>query len=84
MVMGPHPFDDDGQRRIHRLESQLELDSDRRRRLILLAGGALALIAFGALAMLGLPGSGVVLVPIGMGMILGGGIPMLLDQLSRL
>jgi hypothetical protein len=46
----------------------------------LLVGGVLALVAFAVLAIEGLPGTGVILVPIGLGMILGGGIELLLNH----
>ena len=43
-------------------------------------GGWLVLAVFGVLAAMGLPGSGLVLVPIGIGMILGSGIQLLVDR----
>jgi len=44
-------------------------------------GGWVVLAAFGILALVGLPGTGVVLVPVGMFMILGSGIQLLLDRM---
>ena len=44
-------------------------------------GGWVVLAAFGILALVGLPGRGVVLVPVGMFMILGSGIQLLLDRM---
>ena len=43
-------------------------------------GGWLVLAIFGVLATMGLPGNGLVLVPIGIGMILGSGIQLLVDR----
>jgi hypothetical protein len=43
-------------------------------------GGWLSLAAFAILAVKGLPGAGVILVPIGLGMIIGSGIQLLLDR----
>ncbi len=47
---------------------------------IVFIGGWLVLAAFGVLAVMGLPGSGLVLVPIGLGMILGSAIELLVDR----
>jgi len=44
-------------------------------------GGWVVLAAFGILALVGLPGTGVVLVPVGMFMILGSGIQLVLDRM---
>jgi|GraSoiStandDraft_28_1057319.scaffolds.fasta_scaffold1032064_1 type IV secretory pathway TrbF-like protein len=73
----PNPFDDDAQR-TERLGQNL--DDSRRWRLVFF-GGWLVLGVFGLLVLLGYPGSGVVLVPIGVGMIIGGGIQLVLDRL---
>jgi predicted phage tail protein len=43
--------------------------------------GWLLLVAFGVLWVVGWPGAGVILVPLGMGMILGGGIQLLLNRI---
>ena len=73
----PNPFDDDAQR-TQRLGQHL--DDSRRWRLVFVLGW-LVLGVFGLLALLGYPGAGVVLVPIGVGMIVGGGIQLVLDRL---
>ena len=73
----PNPFDDDAQR-TERLEQQLE--TSRRWRLVFFVGW-LVLGVFGLLALLGYPGVGLVLVPIGAGMVIGGGIQLVLDRL---
>ena len=73
----PNPFDDDAQRS-QRVEQHL--DDSRRWRLVFF-GGWLVLGIFGLLALLGYPGAGLVLVPIGAGMILGGAVQMFLDRL---
>jgi hypothetical protein len=49
---------------------------------IIFIGGCLALLLFGILAIFGLPWSGVVLVPIGLGMILGSGIELFLGRIG--
>ena len=67
----PNPFDDDAQR-TQRLEAHTDVSS--RRGLLVFIGGWIVLVAFGLLALMGLPGTGVVLVPIGLIMILGSGI----------
>jgi hypothetical protein len=64
----PNPFDDDAQR-MSRLESHVATSS--RRRKWVLIGGVVVLAAWGALAVAGLPGTGLALVPIGAFMILG-------------
>jgi hypothetical protein len=43
-------------------------------------GGWLVLALFGVLAFLGLPGSGLLLVPIGLGMIIGGGLQLVIER----
>ena len=47
---------------------------------LVFVGGWLVLAVFGVLTAMGLPGSGLVLVPIGIGMILGSGIQLLVDR----
>jgi hypothetical protein len=47
---------------------------------VVFVGGWLVLALFGVLAMMGLPGSGLVLVQIGIGMIIGSGIQLLVDR----
>jgi hypothetical protein len=64
----PNPFDDDAQR-LSRLEAQL--DTSKRRRRWVLVAGVITLIVWAVLAKVGLPGTGLVLVPIGILMILG-------------
>ena len=44
------------------------------------AGGWLVLAAFGICLLIGLPGTGVILVPVGIFMIIGSGIQLLLDR----
>src|SRR5260370_33771528 len=73
-------------------DNPLDQESDRTRRLeardfgpsrkwVLIFGiGVVVLVAWGVLAVLGLPGAGVVLDPIGLGVVLGGGHPMLLAR----
>ena len=75
----PNAYDDDERRR-QRLEARM--DTPSRRSVIVFAGGLLALIVFGVLAFAGLPGSGVVLVPIGLGMMLGAGIELAVGRLG--
>jgi hypothetical protein len=74
----PNPYDDEAQKAA-RLEAQPE--ESPRRSLILVVGGALALAAFGVLILMGLPGAGLILVPIGIGLIIGGGIPFVINHL---
>ena len=74
-----NPLDTDDYR-VRRLDAR---DFGRSRRWVIVAcGGAGVLIVFGCLAALGLPGTGLVLVPVGLGMLLGGGIQLLLDRIS--
>ena len=47
---------------------------------VVFVGGWLVLPLFGILAVLGFPGAGLVLVPIGVGMIIGSGIQLLVDR----
>jgi hypothetical protein len=75
----PNPYDDEAQR-AKRLEAQSE--ESPLRSWTLFIGGWVALVAFGVLMLVGLPGAGLILVPIGIGLILGGGIPLFLDRLS--
>ena len=74
----PNPFDDDAQRQ-SRMEANLPTSS--RRAAAILATGCVALIAFAVLVPLGYPGAGIALVPVGMLLILGGGIELLLSRL---
>ena len=73
------PYDDDAER-----SSCVEagMGDGLRRSAIIVSGGCLALLLFGILAMFGLPGSGLILVPIGLGMILGGGIELVLGRIG--
>ena len=75
----PNPYDDDAQRAA-RLEAQPE--DTPLRSWSLFIGGWVAIAAFGVLALMGFPGSGLVLVPIGMGFIIGGGIPLFINRIS--
>ncbi len=64
----PNPFDDDAQR-LSRLEAQIDTSKWRRR--WVLVAGAITLVVWVVLAFVGLPGTGLVLVPIGILLILG-------------
>jgi hypothetical protein len=72
-----NPFDDDAQR-LTRAEANVDTSS-RYWRWVLIAGGVLLLV-WAALAMAGLPGTGVFLVPIGVFMILGSAIQLLTNR----
>ena len=74
-----NPYDDDTQRMA---QVEARLDTGSRRSVLLVVGGCSAIVAFAALALAGLPGSGLILVPIGLGMILGGGIELVLGHLG--
>ena len=74
----PNPFDDDAAREA-RLEANLPTTS--RRALAIVIGGVVTLIAFGILALIGDPGTGVALVPLGILLLLGGGIELLLSRI---
>jgi hypothetical protein len=76
----PNPYDDEDRRR-ERVEAQLEQTTSRRS-LVIFVGGWIILGVFGLLVWSGLPGSGVLLVPIGLGMILGGGLELVLGHLG--
>jgi hypothetical protein len=73
----PNAYDDDA-RRTERLNAQV--DADARRTVLIFVGGLLVLVAFGLLALVGLPGVGLLLVPIGLGMLIGSGIELLLGH----
>jgi len=75
----PNPFDDDAQRQ-QRVDSQLPASTFRAA--VIACAGCAALIAFGVLWRLGFPGVGLALVPIGILMIVGGGIELLLGRLG--
>ena len=75
----PNPFDDDAQR-LERVEAHLAVA--RRPWLAVFIGGGLVLGVWLALALAGWPGTGVVLVPIGLGMLLGAGIQLILARFS--
>ncbi len=75
----PNPYDDDAQR-TKRIEAQLETGS--RFSVIVFVGGWLVIGTFVALAFMGLPGAGLVLVPIGVVMIVGSGIQLLINRVS--
>ena len=74
-----NPSESDAERE-QRIEAQLGTNTTRSR--LIVGGGILALIAFALCAANGLPGAGVILVPIGMGMLLGGGIELFLGGLG--
>ena len=79
-IPGPgDPFDSEDDR-IRALNTR---DFGRPRRwVVVLAGGVALLMVFATLAALGFPGTGLLLVPIGLGMVLGAGIQLLLDRVS--
>ncbi len=64
----PNPFEDD-ESRLARVEAHVATGGRRKRVLIL--GGVVALALWGGLVVAGYPGTGLVLVPIGIFMILG-------------
>jgi hypothetical protein len=74
----PNPFDDDASRQ-QRLEANLPISS--RRAGAIVVGGCACLIAFAVAAVLGFPGAGVALVPLGLLLLLGGGIELLLSRI---
>lgn len=74
----PNPFDDDAKRQ-QRLEANLPISS--RRALAIVIGGCACLIAFAVAVVLGFPGAGAALVPLGMLLVIGGGIELLLSRL---
>ena len=65
---------------MERIESRLGTSPMRSK--LILGGGILALLAFAGCALMGLPGAGVVLVPIGLGMLLGGSLELFLGGWS--
>jgi hypothetical protein len=82
MVLIPgrgNPFDSEDDRR--RMLNERDFGGSRRWVVVVAAGVALPVV-FGILAVLGFPGAGLLLVPIGLGMVLGGGIQLLLDHIS--
>jgi predicted phage tail protein len=84
MGMIPNPIfskpNETEREKMERVEEQLSTDDQRSK--IIFGGGVLAILAFGACALAGLPQAGILLVPIGMGMVLGGGIELLLGRLG--
>jgi hypothetical protein len=74
-----NPFDDDAQRH-GRLDAQVE--TGRRWWRLVFVGGCAVVAAWAVLAVTGLPGTGIVLLPIGVGMILGSGIQLVVDRIS--
>lgn len=74
----PNPFDDDAQRQ-QRMEAQLPISS--RRAAAMIAAGCVALVGFVLAWHDGYPGTGALLVPFGMLMVLLGGIEFLLSRL---
>ena len=73
-----NPLDDEADK-TRRLESR-DFSPSRYWRWVFVAG-LVVLVAFAMLALVGLPGTGVILVPIGLGMAIGGGIQTLLDRM---
>ena len=80
LIHGPNnPFDSEDDR-IRMLNAR---DFSRSRRwLVVLAAGVALLVVFGILAALGSPGTGLLLVPIGLGMMIGAGIELLLEHIQ--
>ncbi len=77
--MWQRPFlPEDEAERQRRLDAQDFATASRSRWILL--GGLVALALFVVLAIDGLPGTGVVVVPLGMGMIIGGGIEPLFNH----
>lgn len=76
----PNPYLDDDAQREARSDIQLPTTSRRAVIIMLLGGGAL--LAFGVLALIGMPGTGIALVPFGVLMMLLGGIELLLSRLG--
>jgi fatty acid desaturase len=74
----PNPLDDEAEK-ARRLDRR-EFGPSRYWRWVLI-GGLLVLLAFALLALVGWTGSGVVLVPIGLCMVIGAAIQLLLDRL---
>lgn len=77
MWEGPFQAKDEAERQ-RRLDAQDFATATRSRWIVL--GGLVALALFVVLAIDGLPGTGVVLVPIGLGMLIGGGIDLLFNH----
>lgn len=73
----PNRYDND-EARLRRLEAQAT--AERRKWLIVLALGVLALVAALPLSLVGWGGLMLLLAPLGLGMILGAGIQLLLDR----
>lgn len=76
----PNPYLDDDAQREARSDIQLPTTSRRAVIIMLLGGGAL--LAFGVLGLIGMPGTGIALVPFGVLMMLLGGIELLLSRLG--
>jgi hypothetical protein len=74
-----NPFDDDAQR-LGRLDAQV--DTSRRWWRLVLAGGLVVVAVWAVLAVAGMAGTGIVLLPIGVGMILGSGIQLVVDRIA--
>ncbi len=70
--------DKDAEQRLERLRVQER--AERRGQLAILGGGVVLLVLFAVLAWFGYPGWGVLLVPIGLGMIIGMAIEMLFKR----
>lgn len=80
MVFVPgNPLDSEDER-MRRMEAR---DFASSRRWVAIFIGGLAILAiFGILSLLGLPGLGIALVPIGLGMAVGAGLQLLVDRIS--
>jgi len=77
----PNPFEDDA----HRLQ-RLMRDDDRGKRVcrLVFIGGWVVLAVWAVLAFIGMGDLGVILAPIGMGMLIGSGIQLFIDRISAL
>lgn len=75
----PNRYDDDAQR-LRRLEAQA--DGARRRSVLALLGGIVVLAALIPLDVLGWGGAGLLLAPLGLGLLLGAGLQLLLARWS--
>jgi hypothetical protein len=71
--------DQDDSARMRRLIDEDDSDSPFWKRIFI--AGWIVLAAFGVLALAGWPGAGLILVPIGVGAIVGGGIQLLLNRI---
>jgi len=76
----PNPFDDDASRW---QRAQSNVDTSSRKWVIVFVAGLAVLAAWAILAVVGQGDYGLVLAPIGLGMVVGGGVQLLIDRISR-